>query len=46
MSYSGIYIEKELIGRGHFGMVYLVENRLTHLLFAAKKIDFQGISKE
>lgn len=38
MSYTSNYIEKELIGRGHYGMAYLVEDRKTFQPFVAKKI--------
>jgi NIMA (never in mitosis gene a)-related kinase len=35
-----------LIGRGHYGRVYLVVDKRTNQTFVAKKIDFQGMPEE
>lgn len=44
MSYLVKYYEKEPIGRGNFGTVYLVTHKLTGENYIAKKIGLTGLN--
>mmetsp|Transcript_6453 Transcript_6453/g.11261 ORF Transcript_6453/g.11261 Transcript_6453/m.11261 type:complete len:532 (-) Transcript_6453:220-1815(-) len=46
MAYSDLYSEQRVIGRGNFGTVHLVQSRIDHQLYVAKKILLAGMSAE